>query len=132
MLTFTVDALEGVPVYAHPSLRAPIISHRRVGQRLRGFAPVHFWVCLMMGEGWVRLSTEAGSGRSSLTVLGRPPLGADYVSASRGFARYKLLPSDADYSQATATLSGGFYTISMPRHVPNSGRATPDTEDKST
>jgi len=131
-LTYTVDSMDSVPVYAYPSLQAPIIGIRRSGQRLRGFAPCHFWVNLLMGEGWIRLEPGAGC-RCSLSVLGRPPLDTDASSSSRGFARYQRLPPDAEPYQATATLRGGFFTITIPRLAKEafSGCVSPEDEARS-
>ena len=81
VLTFSVDAVQGVPVFAHPSLCAPIIGHRPYGERLRAFGPVHFWVALVQGEGCVRVVPAPGAMRGPLLPLGRPPLDASETAA---------------------------------------------------
>ena len=112
--TYAVDAQEGVPIFSHASLKAPIIGHRRHGERLPGYAPIHFWVALLSGEGWVRVAQDPGKA-CGLTALGRPPLGARDVGSERGFARYLILPEDADIESASGRLERGFFTIQMGR-----------------
>ena len=75
MLSYAVDIDGGVPVYAAPSVQAPIVRVKQLGERIRGFAPVHFWVALAMGEGWIRVGEPSATCPAATATLPlAPPL----------------------------------------------------------
>ena len=130
-VTYLVDEPWGVPVYAHPSFDAPVVAFRRRGERLRGYTPVHNWVCLMLDEGFIFAGThhrqcsksplqvlEAIHDGADANVAGTAlPLGADESSSSQGFARYLLLPPDADADAVSARLDrrAGLFVVEVGR-----------------
>lgn len=101
-------------VYEYPSLRAPVVDHKQRGDRIRGHAPVHFWIALANGAGWVRYEPSA------LEVLGRGPLKTHEASAPTGFARWVRLPPDTDLDSASAGMAkaGGFFAVRFKRLPP--------------
>ncbi len=118
MLTY--QATRPLDVHAYPSLRAPKVGTKESGKRFRGYAPVHFWVALAQGEGWVRVDAAA------LRVLGRPPLSALETASPRGFARFLRLPDDAELATATARMVDGFFKVEMQRRPPLPQEAAAD------
>ena len=115
LLTFQVR--EQLVIYAYPSFKAPQIGTRSKGERVRGHLPIHFWVGLAQGEGWVHL--EAGP-RASLYVLGRAPLTAEEMSSPNAFARFVRLPEDADLGTASPLEKavGGLFSLTIERTPP--------------
>jgi len=118
VLGYIVDVEQGVRIYAHPSLNSPAVGHRAYGARLRGYAPVHFWVALLQGEGWIHVAPAPGQLRSPVSALGRPPLATSELTSEHGFARYFVLPPDADVSTAEARMERGFFVVDFERTPP--------------
>ena len=127
MLTYAVDEPAGVRVYSHPSAHARCVGTHPLGARLRGYAPVHFWVALAMGEGWVRVGE--GGARPGLRPMGREPFSFEECAASSGFARYLSLPADADPDSAVARMEpGGVFTLTFTKRT-GSRPPTPESDD---
>ena len=101
-------------VRAYPSLNAPVVDRRERGERMRGHAPVHFWIELAHGAGWVRYEPDA------VQVLGRGPLSAEEAASPAGFARWVRLPPDCDLESASAGMAkaGGFFAVRFARIKP--------------
>ena len=114
----TYLTLSELDVHEYPSSNAPIVGQRQPGNRLRGYAPVHFWVGLLHGDGWVRLDLK----NPALRVLGREDdggqLSAHEATNSSGFARFIRLPKDANLNAITAGIRSGFFEVTVPRHMP--------------
>ena len=114
---YAVEALR-VAVHSYPSLQAPRIEYKFLGERFLGCAPVHFWVAISGGQGWIRIDDPLISS-PTLAVLDREPFSMAELRAARGFARFTKLPPDADAGTASARLMrDGLFLIEMRRRPP--------------
>ena len=114
VVTFQV-VRASVNVHAYPSSNAPVVGTKGKGERIRGHLPVHFWVELAQGGGWIRMS---GGPSAELHVLGRPPLTADELVSEQSFSRYIRLPADADVDNCGDLVMHrikGFFSVEVPR-----------------